>query len=535
MGWAAASKEALRSEAHFGDRVVRCFADRAPDTYSLFESSLKRVPEAEAVVAGSVRLTYGELHEWIERLGGALARRGVGPNTRVAILMGNRAEFPIALLAALRLGAVAVPIGTRLAADEIRYIVQHSGAQTTIFEAGLDDLVRRAGAPDPVRCGGRAAAVSFEGVQLDAPAPWPRQVRNEEETALLLYTSGTTGRPKGAMLSHLNICHSVKHFQLAHRLGEREKSALAVPASHVTGLIAILLAMFSVGGTVVMLPAFSAREFLTLAASERITHTVLVPAMYNLCLRDPDLSRYDLSAWRVGSYGGAPMPEVTITALGRVLPKLTLINGYGATETASPASMTPPGEGLRRRETVGAPLHCADILVVDERGGELPPGQIGEIWIRGPMVVRGYWNDPAATQASFTAGFWHSGDLGFFEPDGYLRLVDRLKDMINRGGYKVYSVEVENVLVQHPAVLECAVVGKSCEVLGERVHAFVTRKVARVSEQELGAFCAQRLADYKVPESFTFLDAPLPRSGAGKVLKRQLREALAQGTAASLS
>jgi acyl-CoA synthetase (AMP-forming)/AMP-acid ligase II len=525
---------ALRREAHFGDRVVRCFAERAPDTLSLFEASLKRVPDAEAIVAGGVRLTYRQLHGWIERLAAALAARGVGADTRVAILTGNRAEFAIALLAALRLGAIAVPIGTRLAADEIRYIVEHSGARVTVFEAGLDDLVRNAGASDPLRCGGRIDEVSFEGVRLDAPALAPRQLRDEEETAFLLYTSGTTGRPKGAMLAHLNVCHSVKHFQLAHRLGEGERSALAVPASHVTGLIAIVLAMFSVGGAVVMLPVFSARDFLSLAAAERITHAVLVPAMYNLCLRESDLPRYDLSAWRVGSYGGASMPEATIAALGAALPNLTLINGYGATETASPASMTPPGEGLRRRETVGAALHCADIIVVDEQGRELPAGEIGEIWIRGPMVVRGYWNDPAATQASFTAGFWHSGDLGFLEPDGYLRLVDRLKDMINRGGYKIYSVEVESVLMQHAAVLECAVVAKPCEVLGERVHAFVASEDARLSAQELTTFCAERLADYKVPESFTLVDAPLPRSAAGKVLKRQLRDALAQGATSSL-
>jgi acyl-CoA synthetase (AMP-forming)/AMP-acid ligase II len=526
MTWAARSQAPLRHEAHFGDRVVRCFARRPPDTFSLLEASIERVPERDALVAGDTRLRYRELGEWVERLAAHLFAGGIGAGARVAIVAGNCAEFAIAALAVLRLGAIAVPIGTRLAAEEVRYILEHSGAQATIFEAGMDELVHAAMAPRPMRCGGRAGEVHFDDLGNASPPAPARQVRGEEETAVLLYTSGTTGRPKGAMLSHLNICHSVTHFRLAHELGEAERSLLAVPASHVTGLVAILLAIIGVGGTVVMLPAFSARGFLALAAAERITHTVLVPAMYNLCLRDPELGRHDLSTWRVGSYGGAPMPEAAIVALARALPNLTLINGYGATETASPASMTPPGEGLRRRETVGMPLHCADILIVDRAGRELPPGETGEIWIRGPMVVKGYWNDPAATQAGFTAGFWHSGDVGKFDGDGYLRLVDRLKDVINRGGYKVYSVEVEDALSRHPAVAECAVIAKPCEVLGERVHAFVSRRDGGVSAGDLSSFCARQLADYKVPESFTLLDAPLPRNGAGKVLKRQLRATL---------
>jgi O-succinylbenzoic acid--CoA ligase len=434
------------------------------------------------------------------------------------------------VLAVLRAGAIAVPIGTRLAHDEVRYILEHSGARVTVYQAELEALVQGAAVPDAIRCGSATGRVSFQGLELGAAPLPPREATQEERPAVLLYTSGTTGRPKGAMLSHFNICHSVRHFQLAHQLGGDERSALAVPASHVTGLIAIVFSMFSVGGTVLVLPTFRARAFLEFAAEEKMTHTVLVPAMYNLCLREPDLNRHDLSAWRIGSYGGAPMPESAIVALGKALPGLVLINGYGATETTSPASMTPPGEGLRRRETIGAPLHCADIIVVDSSGREVPVGQIGEIWIRGPMVVQGYWNDPQATRAAFTAGYWHSGDLGNFDEDGYLRLVDRLKDMINRGGYKVYSVEVENVLVQHQGVAECAVVAKPCDVLGERVHAFVSRKSAGVTQEDIASFCAQRLADYKVPETFTLLDRPLPRNGAGKVLKRLLRESLlAQG------
>jgi acyl-CoA synthetase (AMP-forming)/AMP-acid ligase II len=220
------------------------------------------------------------------------------------------------------------------------------------------------------------------------------------------------------------------------------------------------------------------------------------------------------------------MPEATIIDLGAKLPHLSLMNGYGATETTSPASVTPIGEALERRDTIGLPLHCAEVIVVDEHGRELPAGRVGEIWIKGPMVVPGYWEDPEATAEAFTGGFWHSGDVGFIHADGYLHLVDRKKDMINRGGYKIYSVEVENVLSQHPGVLEAAVVAKPCPVLGERVHAFVSRKLRDLTEHDLSTFCGDRLADYKRPESYTFFEEPLPRNTAGKLLKRNLREQL---------
>ena len=519
----------MRNEAHFGDRVVRCFAEREADIYRVFQRAVALRPDAEAVVGPDGRMTYSQLNAHVEKVAAGLHRLGLAAGERVGVLLGNRPEFVIAVLAALRLGAIAVPIGTRLAAAEIGYILEHSGARVAIYDdeasgaaAAIQDL------PGPVtgvHCGRPGDGVSFEGLVLEGTAP-VRSLPAEEDTAFLLYTSGTTGRPKGAMLTHLNVWHSLKHFELGHRLGERERSLLAVPATHVTGLVAIILSMINVQGTILLLPAFKPRDFLELAARERMTHTVLVPAMYNLLLREPERTSYDLEAWHLGSYGGAPMPESAIVSLGEWLPNLCLVNGYGATETSSPTSLTPIGEGLARRETVGRPVHCADVIVVDDDGREMPPGTAGEIWIRGPMVVPGYWRDAEATRASFTAGYWHSGDVGSIDAEGYLRLVDRKKDMINRGGYKIYSVEVENVLASLPGVFECAVVGKACPVLGERVHAFVSRADRGVSAESMARFCAERLADYKVPESFTLTDEPLPRSSAGKVLKRTLRKLL---------
>jgi O-succinylbenzoic acid--CoA ligase len=505
----------IRHEAHFGDRVVRCFADRSTDLYRLFEASAHADPDAEALVDHERRWTYRDLAREADRVAAGLSALGVMPGDRLALLVGNRAEFVFALLGALRLGAIAVPMGTRLQTPEIAYILGHCGATALVHDAELADRL-------PVPHEVPALRHRFVDVPRGDSPPPPPAVR-EEDTAVILYTSGTTGRPKGAMLTHFNIVHSALHFCHCMRLVPGDRSVLAVPASHVTGLVAIIVTMWQARGATVLMPEFKADAFLALAARERATYTILVPAMYNLCLLQPGFDRHDLSAWRVGGYGGAPMPEATIEALARRLPALGLVNAYGATETTSPTTLLPAEFAARRPDSVGLELPCADVLVVDAQGREVERGEAGELWIRGPMVVPGYWKDPEATRASFTAGFWHSGDVGSIDADGYVRVFDRIKDMLNRGGYKVFSVEVENVLSAHPGVLESAVVGKPCPVLGERVHAFVSRRDTALDATALAAYCAERLADYKVPESFTLLDEPLPRNANGKLLKREMR------------
>jgi O-succinylbenzoic acid--CoA ligase len=247
-----------------------------------------------------------------------------------------------------------------------------------------------------------------------------------------------------------------------------------------------------------------------------------------LCLLDPAFDAGRLSAWRIGGYGGAPMAPATIARFGEMLPGLNLMNAYGATETTSPVTMMPPSETAARADSVGCALPCADILVMDDAGREVQAGADGELWLGGPMVVPGYWNDPAATAANFAGGYWRSGDIGRKESNGYVRVLDRTKDMINRGGYKIYSVEVENALMSFPGVIEAAVVAEPCPVLGERVHAFVVAATA-VPPEDLKRHCAGLLADYKVPEAFTLRETPLPRNANGKLVKRDLRRGGAAG------
>ena len=528
--WSGYAMPAQRAEALHGDRIVRCFAPRPRNLQAMFAAACARAPQATALVCGGERHTYAQCDAVAQRLAAALAARGVAAGERVVMFIDNRPEFVFVWLALQRLGAIAVPVGVREQRPGLAYIARQCGAMAIVADAALADRLPNADEAPAlqlrVAIGDAAGCVQYDSLLAHGLAPPTAADPAETDVAVILYTSGTTGNPKGAMLTHLNVVHSVLHYQACMRLGEGEVSALAVPASHVTGLVAIVLTMIGVAGTTVVVPAFKAAPFIELMRRERVTHTLMVPAMYNLCLLQAGFAQADLSAWRIGGYGGAPMPVSTIDALAQKLPGLTLLNAYGATETTSPTTMMPMGDTRAHADSVGVALPTAEVRAMDDEGREVPPGQTGELWIAGPMVVPGYWANPEATKASFTAGWWHSGDLGAVDAQGYVRVFDRKKDMLNRGGFKIYSVEVENVLMAWPGMVEAAVVGRPCPVLGERVHAFVHAPGAQHDDSALRAHCAARLADYKVPETFTWCDAPLPRNANGKVMKRLLREGL---------
>jgi acyl-CoA synthetase (AMP-forming)/AMP-acid ligase II len=488
-----------------------------------------RNPQGEALVFGAYRLSWRELEQQVARVAAGLRRRGIGAGDRVALLLGNRAEFVVALYALARLGAVAVPLNIREQKPELAYVLAHCGASMLIFEAELLERLPEPAALPALRwrvatepCAGAETYAALAGDEaLCEAAPVA-----EEDLAAILYTSGTTGRPKGAMLTQLGLVHSAMHFEHAMGLSAADRALVAVPMTHVTGTVALVVAMTRCAGTLVIMANFKAADFLALMERERATYTVIVPAMYNLCLLQPDFARYDLSAWRIGGFGGAPMPLPTIRRFAEQLPGLKLMNAYGATETTSPATAMPPQFTAAHVDSVGMVLPCAEIKVVDVDGLQVPTGDSGEFWIKGPMVVKGYWQDPAATAREFTDGYWHSGDIGSIDAEGFVRVFDRKKDMINRAGYKVFTAEVESVLSAHPEVIEVAVVGKPCPVLGERVHAFVTLKTETVSAAELQRFCAERLSDYKVPETYTLQTTPLPRNANGKLIKQGLRSSL---------
>ena len=383
---------ALRLERHYGDREFLCFSERWPDLNAMIEEVAQAHGGSEAVVGDGRRLTYRALAELATNAAGHLARRGVRSGDRVALLLGNCPEFLIFLLACFRLRAIVVPLGTRQREPELRYLLSDCGASALVLEAefasnlppadAVPDLALRILVGEGVP-GCMPAADFFEPI---SPPPMPSA--RDEDTTVILYTSGTTGQPKGAMLTHLSIIHSLITLRRCLGLGSGERAILAVPASHVTGLIAIMLTMLSIGGATILMRAFTARDFLALAAAERLTYTLMVPAQYVLCLMQPEFSRIDLSRWRIGAFGGAPMPEAAIAALAERLPRLTLINAYGATETTSPTTIMPPGESAAHPDSVGQVVPCGEVRVVTPRAGSCrrastaSSGSRGRWWCR---------------------------------------------------------------------------------------------------------------------------------------------------------
>jgi acyl-CoA synthetase (AMP-forming)/AMP-acid ligase II len=530
MDWSHFSIPAMEFQARFGDRVVPVFCDRPRSIRAMVSDAASRNPDGEALVCGDVRMDWREVARKSACIAMGLRESGVRQGDRVALLLGNRIEFVLTLFAAAQLGAITVLLSTRQQKPEIAHALNDCGAVMIIHEAVLAERLPDAGdIPDlkfriPVDDSGRSA---FAGLADHAPLADHAEV-SEEDTAMILYTSGTTGRPKGAMLAHCNIIHSAIVYQACMELTSADRSIAAVPLAHVTGVVANIMTMVRCAGTLVIVAEFKAAEYLKIAARERVTQTVMVPAMYNLCLLQADFDSYDLLAWRIGGFGGAPMPIAAIDKLAAKIPGLKLINAYGSTETTSPSTIMPPELTAAHIDSVGLPCPGAHIIVVDAQRRELPPGEIGEIWIHGGSVIKGYWNNPAATADNFTGGFWHSGDLGSIDAENFVRVFDRQKDMINRGGLKIYSAEVESVLAGHPGVVESAIIAKPCPVLGERVHAVIVTRNGDVSGEALRNWCAERLSDYKVPETMALVSEPLPRNANGKVMKRQLRDALSR-------
>jgi acyl-CoA synthetase (AMP-forming)/AMP-acid ligase II len=529
VDWSQYPLPPMRLEARFGDRVVPVFETRPATVWAMVADAAASNPDGEALVCGDQRMTWREVAQRAAQIAAGFSDLGLQPGDRVAVLLGNRIEFVLALFGAAHCGLIAVMLGTRQQKPEITYVLTDCGAKLIVYEDSLADRVPEpAAVPDllyRVSIDGAPGVLAFRDLAAGDAAPSPAAVA-EEDTAMILYTSGTTGKPKGAMLAHCNLVHSALVYEACFGATAADRSIAAVPLAHVTGIVANIMTMTRCAGALIIVPEFKAPDYLRLAARERATQTIMVPAMYNLCLLQADFADYDLSAWRIGGYGGAPMPVATIERLADMLPGLKLINAYGATETSSPSTIMPPEFTASHVDSVGLPCPGARIAVMDSEGREVPRGEVGEIWIHGGSVIKGYWNNPRATAESFVAGYWRSGDLGSIDAQNFVRVLDRQKDMINRGGLKIYSAEVESVLAGHPAVVESAIIARPCPVLGERVHAVVVLR-DDLDPSALRAWCAARLSDYKVPETIAVSAEPLPRNANGKVMKKVLREAMA--------
>jgi fatty-acyl-CoA synthase len=443
-------------------------------------------PDRAALVFDGIERTHAELHDRAARIASGLAARGVHAGDRVAMLLHNGLEFPETLLACHRLGAIAVPINFRLTASEIDYILADAAA-TTLVDGPL--------------------SADHEPTPQTAVAPG--------DGALLCYTSGTTGRPKGAFLSHANLVASTLSW--IHEMGATADDVWlsGQPLFHIGGING-MLPFLALGAKAVITPTtgFDPHNAVRLMQEHAVTMCIFVPTQWDQVTAIPQRTRLRVAMW-----GAAPASKQTLEALARTYPAVDIVSAYGQTEMSGATTLLKGPDATRKMGSVGLPMRDVELRLVDDDLREVGTGQVGEIVYRGPFVMRGYWNDPEATAEAFAGGWFHSGDLATRDDEGYLRLVDRKKDMIVSGGENIYPAEVERVLREHPAVEDVAVVGVPHDRWGETPVAFV---VGASSEPALIEHCRQRLASYKKPTAVRFV-TELPRNAAGKVLKRELR------------
>ena len=460
-----------------------------------------------------------------EALAGRLAARGIGAGDRVALLFGNGIPYTVAVWAVWRLGAIVVPLNGRLLAGEMVPLVRDADAALLLGGDPLADTAAEVAAAAGVPC----ALADADGALLagEPSAALPDADAADRETpAAIMYTSGTTGRPKGVVITHGNLIENSR--TCIDVIGRREDDVelVCVPQFNITGLGSQTVPVVDAGMTGVLVPRFETPLVLETIARHRATSTVLAPTMWWRLLEDERFATTDVSSLRLALFGGAPMPTALLQRMRDAFAGATFGNGYGMTETCSMVTYIGGRELLDHLDSVGRPLPITEIRVVDPVTGEdCAEGEPGELWFRGPQVSRGYWRNEEATAALFAEDGWlRTGDAGSLDADGFVTLRDRLKDVIKRAGESIYCFEVENVLHQHPAVLEAAVVGVPDEVYGETVAAVVAFKPgASATADELREFCGRHLARFKVPRRVTIVDA-LPRNAGGKVLKPQLRD-----------
>ena len=478
-----------------------------------------RTPDKPITVFEGETTTYAEMAARAASLAGGLAERGVGRGDVVALLSYNCTEFLESVFAANCLGAIAMPINWRLAAPEVRYILEHSGAKVFIHDQSLDAIA--ADAANEMVGGFHRLCMPLDSVR-GAPVE-PAEV-DGDDIHRLMYTSGTTGRPKGVMITHANLAWKNLAHIVEFGFNDRDLGLACGPLYHVGALDLTTTTLIGAGATTIVHRVFDAAAVVDELERSRVTTVWLAPAMVNAIIALPDVEQRDLSSVRVIINGGEKMPIPLIERIQRTFPFAWFADAYGLTETVSGDTFLDRESIVTKLGSVGRPCLYLELDIWDDSRQSVAPGGRGEIVLRGPKVFKGYWRDPDATAAAFADGWFHTGDIGMRDEDGYLFIVDRLKDMIVSGGENIAGSEVERVLYEHDAVLEAAVVGRADERWGEVPVAYVVlRPDATVTADALIEHCRGQLARFKVPKDITFLDA-LPRNPSGKVLKRDLRD-----------
>ncbi|TQM02983.1 long-chain-fatty-acid--CoA ligase [Pseudonocardia kunmingensis] len=484
-------------------------------------------PGETAFVDPRARRTYGELDDRVTRLGHALVDRGVTAGDRVAVLGLNSIEVVESWLAVLRIGAIAVPVNFRLVADEIAYVLDDSGAVAVVVDAALAPAVEQARAKAPglrsvLTIGGDLEEVLAASSDVYTELPVP-----DESPAFIMYTSGTTGFPKGAVLTHRNLyLHAFCSMATLGTSGDDRVWLSAAPLFHIAGLSGMLPVLIT-GGKTVIPPSggFDPAATVRTLVDEGVSSCFMVPAQWQAICAVPDLATADLSRLRRISWGAAPASTTLLRTMIESFPQAEVCTAFGQTE-CSPVTTNLRGEdSIRKIGSVGTPMVGVEVRVVDDDMNDVPRGEVGEIVYRSPMVMKEYWNKPDETAAAFRGGWFHSGDLVREDPDGYLYVVDRKKDMIISGGENIYCAEVENALAGHPKVAEVALIGVPDPRWGETPLAIVAPRDPDdpPTDAEIEAYSREHLAAYKRPRHLRIVDA-LPRNPSGKVVKTALRE-----------
>ncbi|HEY3830898.1 MAG TPA: long-chain fatty acid--CoA ligase [Acidimicrobiia bacterium] len=498
---------------------------------AVLEHHARQFPDRVLARTADDAVTYGQMAERSAALAAGLERRGVGAGDVVALLSYNCIEFLEAIFAANHLGAIAMPINWRLAAPEVAYILEHSQARAIVCDdalapladdaiSGLEQPLTKVCVSDPAPDGWLPLA----GVRVDAPSARARVTVAGDDVHRLMYTSGTTGRPKGVMLTHANLAWKNLAHLVEFGFSERDLGLACGPLYHVGALDLTTTTLIAAGATTILHHVFDAAAVVDEIERSRVTTVWLAPAMVNAIMALPHIDQRDLSSVRVIINGGEKMPIPLIERIQRTFPSAWFADAYGLTETVSGDTFLDRDNLVAKLGSVGRPCLYLEVDIWDEHGASVPAGERGEIVLRGPKVFKGYWRDADATTAAFAGGWFHTGDIGVRDHDGYLFIVDRLKDMIVSGGENIAGSEVERVLYEHDAVLEVAVVGRPHEKWGEVPVAYVAlRPGALATADELIEHCRAQLARFKVPNDVVFVEA-LPRNPSGKVLKRELRD-----------
>ncbi|NUK29468.1 long-chain-fatty-acid--CoA ligase [Parageobacillus sp. VR-IP] len=494
----------------------------------LLARNARKIPDKTAIIDGDIELSYVEVDRTVNRLASSLSRLGICQGDKVILYMPNTKEFAFAYFAVLRLGAIVVPVNVRLTASEVQYILHHSEAKAVIAHewicgqlaplvgqgnviwiktgeaadgwASMADLIA-AGAPDPIVC-----------------------PLNEEDEATILYTSGTTGKPKGVLFTYRNIFAVATMMVIETKMDRYSRILHMMPLSHSAPLHLFFVGGTYVGATHVLAPAFSPEALLQLVEQHEITHFFGAPVAYLLTAKHPRLHDYNLSSIRYWTYGGAPLSRDEVLFIASQFRTDRLMCLYGLTEAGPNGTYLSPEEHTAKAGSVGkyAALHC-EVKIVDDQGKEVPPGEIGEIVLRGESVMKGYYKDEEKTKETIKDGWVYTGDLACRDEDGYIWVVDRKKDIIISGGVNIYPKEVEDVLRTHPDIIDVAIVGVPHPEWGETAKAFVVAaKPLENLAEDCKRFLKEKIADYKIPRLYEQIEE-LPRNATGKVLKQVLR------------